>query len=92
VVESWRGNRPTCHYSVSREDVLVGHDTLVRPDRDILLESKLNKQKLRAHSDYFWNEAVNDWAMSFNDKFDIMCESKGKNLASRKLYDKYVNV
>jgi len=92
VIDSWRGVRPTCHYSVSREDVLVGHDTTTLPNHTQLLESKLNKQKLRAHSDYFWNEAVNDWAMSFNDKFDIMCESKGKNLASRKLYDKYVNV
>ena len=92
VVESWRGTRPTCHYSVSREDVLVGHDANVRPDRDVLLESKYNKQKLRAHSDYFWNEDVNEWAMSFRDKFDIMCEAKGKNLAAHKLYDKYINV
>ena len=92
VVESWRGTRPTCHYSVSREDVLVGHDANVRPDRDVLLESKYNKQKLRAHSDYYWNEAVNDWAMSFRDQFDIMCESKAKNLATQKLYDKYINV
>ena len=92
VVDSWRGVRPTCHYSVSREDVLVGHSTTVRPDRRVLLESGSNKQKLRAHSDYFWNDAVNDWAMSFNDQFDIMCESKAKNLASQVLYDKYVNV
>jgi UV damage endonuclease UvdE len=88
VLESWRGVRPTMHYSVSREDVLVGHDPLVRPDRNVLIESGYNKQKLRAHSDYFWNEAVNNWALSFCDKFDIMCESKGKNLASHKLYEK----
>jgi UV DNA damage endonuclease len=88
VIDSWRGIRPTCHYSVSREDVLTGHDSLVRPDRDKLMESGHNKQKLRAHSDYFWNEAVNDWALTFTDKFDIMCESKGKNLASFKLYEK----
>lgn len=92
VVDSWRNVRPTMHYSVSREDILVGHDATVRPDKQLLVESGHNKQKLRAHSDYFWNEAVNDWAMSFNDKFDIMCESKGKNLASHTLYDKYVNV
>lgn len=88
VLDSWRGVRPTCHYSVSREDVLVNHDKLVRPDRDKLMESGHNKQKLRAHSDYFWNEDVNNWALSFCDKFDIMCESKGKNLASHKLYEK----
>ena len=56
------------------------------------MEAGHNRQKLRAHSDYFWNDAVNDWAMTFNDQFDIMCESKAKNLASQKLYDKYVNV
>ncbi len=87
VIDSWRGIRPTCHYSVSREDVLIGHDTRTLPNRDTLLESGFNKQKLRAHSDYFWNEAVNNWALSFLDKFDIMCESKGKNLASVKLYE-----
>jgi UV DNA damage repair endonuclease len=87
VIDSWRGIRPTCHYSVSREDVLVGHDARTLPNRDTLLESGFNKQKLRAHSDYFWNEAVNNWALSFLDKFDIMCESKGKNLASVKLYE-----
>ena len=90
VVQSWRGIRPTCHYSVSREDVLVGHATNVLPDHGVLLESGTNKQKLRAHSDYYWNDAVNDWALTFNDNFDIMCESKGKNLASRQLYDQWI--
>ncbi len=92
VVDSWRGTRPTLHYSVSREDVLVGHATNVLPDHGVLLESGSNKQKLRAHSDYYWNDAVNEWAMSFRDQFDIMCESKAKNLATQKLYDKYINV
>jgi hypothetical protein len=32
---------------------------------------------------------VNDWALTFYDKFDIMCESKAKNLASFKLHDRY---
>lgn len=92
VIDSWRGIRPTCHYSVSREDILVGHDVNSLPDRKILLESGHNKQKLRAHSDYYWNDAVNKWALTFHDKFDIMCESKAKNLASFKLYEDYVNV
>jgi hypothetical protein len=34
-----------------------------------------------------WNDAVNDWALTFNDNFDIMCEAKGKNLASFKLLE-----
>ena len=85
VVQSWRGVRPTMHYSVSREDYLVGHDTAVMPDYQALLTTGYKKQKLRAHSDFYWNTAVNDWALSFNDQFDIMSESKGKNLASFEL-------
>jgi len=88
VVDSWRGVRPTLHYSVSREDVLVGHASNNLPSMESLLVEGFSKQKLRAHSDYYWNEAVNDWALTFLDKFDIMCESKGKNLASFKLYEK----
>ena len=88
VQDSWRGVRPTLHYSVSREDVLVGHDATVAPNHAQLLTEGYNKQKLRAHSDYYWNNAVNDWALTFLDKFDIMCESKAKNLASYKLYEK----
>jgi UV DNA damage repair endonuclease len=85
VVDSWRGMRPTCHYSVSREDVLVGHDTTTAPNHSQLLLEGYKKQKLRAHSDFYWNTAVNEWALSFLDTHDIMCESKGKNLASFEL-------
>ena len=46
------------------------------------MESGYNKPKLRAHSDFYWNNAVNDWALTHRDWADIMCESKGKNLAS----------
>jgi UV DNA damage repair endonuclease len=87
VIDSWRGVRPTCHYSVSREDYLTGHCTNTRPDRAQLIESGYKKQQLRAHSDTYWNQAVNDWALEFNDKFDIMCESKAKNMASQALYE-----
>ena len=86
VVDSWRGVRPTCHFSVSREDYLVGHDTSVAPDHTRLLLEGYKKQKLRAHSDFYWNKEVNDWAIGFTNQFDIMCESKGKNLASMELY------
>ncbi len=87
VIDSWRGRRPTCHYSVSREDLLVGHDPDTLPDHAALLAAGFKKQKLRAHSDFYWNRAVNAWALSHNDWADIMCESKGKNLASQVLYD-----
>lgn len=82
VVDSWRGVRPAMHYSVSREDVLVGHARDIRPDMASLLSLGHKKQKLRAHSDFYWNSAVNDWVATFADQFDIQCESKGKNLAS----------
>ena len=87
VIDSWRGVRPVIHYSVSREDLLLGHCGNTRPDLNALLEQGYKKAKLRAHSDYYWNRAVNDWALTFRDQFDIMCESKCKNLASHALYE-----
>jgi UV DNA damage repair endonuclease len=87
VVDSWRGVRPTMHYSVSREDILVGHCPNTMPDYKLLLESGYKKQKLRAHSDFYWNYKTNEWAINFLNQFDIMCESKGKNLASMELYN-----
>lgn len=86
VVDSWRGVRPTLHYSVSREDVLGAHDANTVPALQTLMESGHKKQKLRAHSDFYWNTAVNKWALSFLDQFDIQCESKAKNLSSLRLH------
>jgi UV DNA damage repair endonuclease len=82
VIDSWRGVRPTLHFSVSREDVLIGHCNKTAPDYVALLGSGHKKSKLRAHSNFYWNTAVNEWALSFLDTHDIMCESKAKNLAS----------
>lgn len=90
IIDSWRGNRPVIHYSVSREDLLSDHCRDTRPHIDTLLESGHKKQHLRAHSDYYWNKAVNDWAMTHNEWADMMCESKAKNLASFQLYDTYI--
>jgi len=87
LVDSWRGVRPVMHYSVSREDVLVGHVADHCPSMESLLLVGYKKQKLRAHSDFFWNTAVNQWALSHSTWADIMCESKGKNLASIALYE-----
>ena len=90
IIDSWRGVRPVIHYSVSREDCLVDHCKDTRPHLDTLLETGYKKQKIRAHSEYFWNNAVNEWAASHNDWADVMCESKAKNLASFKFYDTYI--
>ena len=85
VIDSWRGVRPTLHYSLSREDVLVGHSTTSRPDMATLLLEGYKKQKMRAHSNFYWNQPANEWALSFLNTHDIMCESKAKNLASFEL-------
>jgi UV DNA damage repair endonuclease len=85
VVDSWRGIRPTLHYSLSREDVLVGHSTTHRPNMDSLLLEGYKKQKMRAHSNFYWNQPANEWALGFLNTHDIMCESKAKNLASFEL-------
>jgi UV DNA damage repair endonuclease len=90
IIDSWRGVRPVIHYSLSREDCLIGHTGLQRPDLRTLLDSGYKKGKLRAHSNFYWNTAVNDWALTHSEWADIMCESKAKNLASRAFYE-YAN-
>jgi UV DNA damage repair endonuclease len=90
VLDSWRGVRPAMHYSVSREDLLVGHDPDVLPDMTQLLAQGFKKQKLRAHSDFYWNHAVNAWAAGFSPNFDIQCESKGKNLARDQFVETFI--
>lgn len=87
VMDSWRGVRPTIHYSVSREDVLVDHCGRTLPNFAELKSQGYTSAKLRAHSDFYWNQACNDWALTFLPFADIMCESKEKNLASTKLVD-----
>jgi UV DNA damage repair endonuclease len=92
LIDSWRGARPALHYSVSREDVLVDHVADAMPDHTVLLEFGYKKQKMRAHSDFYWNQPVTDWALTFWDQFDIQCESKGKNLASEQVYNRAVEL
>jgi UV DNA damage endonuclease len=80
------------HYSYSRDEALPeGFDHTTLPDMAQLLEQGHKKQKLRAHSDFYPNELANRWALSFWPYFDIMCESKCKNLASIKLYEFWEN-
>ena len=85
VIESWRGVRPVIHYSQSREDYLVDHSTTEMPDYSALLKRGYKRQQLRAHSDFMWNDAVNEWALSHLEWSDVMVEAKAKNLASFKL-------
>ncbi len=84
--ESWRGVRPVIHYSVSREGAVEEvWPVEVLPDLEILTQDVgLTKTNLRAHSDYYWNKASNIWCYSFSEDFDIMLESKTKDLAHKK--------
>lgn len=79
IKASWRDVRPVLHYSIAQEGIIPGRGF---PDQQDLAVSK---SKLRAHSDYYFNQTLNDWALSFN-AFDIMCEVKMKNLARDRLY------
>jgi UV DNA damage endonuclease len=92
IQDSWRGVRPVIHYSTSREDVVVGHAQNVKPDLDRLLNEGFKKQKLRAHSDFAWNQETNAWALTHWSWADIMVEAKGKNLASQQLYEQSLDM
>ena len=87
VIDSWRGVRPVIHYSVTSEEYVSHWPTDKLLCRQTLMEQGLNKQKLRTHSDWYHNQAVNDWALTHWEWADIMCESKAKNLASFRLFE-----
>ena len=97
VIDSWRGVRPTMHYSYSRDEALapaeLGEKTHTEMhDIKMLLERGCKKQKLRAHSDLLPNRKVNDWALSFSENFDIQTEAKGKNMAAEQLYNQSMGI
>lgn len=79
IKKSWRGVRPVMHYSISQEGIIGEHGF---PDQNTL---GVSKSKLRAHSNFYFNNTLNDWALSFAE-FDIMCEVKMKNIARERLY------
>lgn len=88
VRDSWRGVRPTMHYSLPRDEYVQQHlDSTGLPMFDSALAHGVSRTKLRAHSDFYWCNTANQWALTFTPHFDIMCEAKGKNLASRALYE-----
>jgi UV DNA damage repair endonuclease len=89
VIDSWQGRRPVVHYSQSRKDCLAGHDPEKMIDIDELLAKGFKKAKLRAHSDFMWNQAVNRWARQHWEWADLQIESKGKNLSSAELYNQW---
>ena len=91
VIDSWRGQRPSMHYSYSRDEHLAVANLGDKTHTEMhnikdLLQRGCKKQKLRAHSDLLPNRKVNDWALSFSENFDIQVEAKGKNMATEQLY------
>jgi UV DNA damage repair endonuclease len=85
IAASWRGVRPISHVSVSREELLTGHDIRLRPDFAALVRSGIKPRDLRAHSDLMWNEAVNDLVADHLVWTDFEVEAKFKNIASEGL-------
>ena len=55
------------------------------PDYQIALSAGVKKASLRAHSDFYWCKASNEWAGTFLPYFDMEAEAKAKNLASKAL-------
>ena len=87
IVDSWRGVRPVIHYSQSREEYMSTYQDCM-PEMNVLLENT-KKAKLRAHSDFYNNTYINNWALTHLDWADIMAESKSKNLGSKQLFNQW---
>lgn len=85
VADSWRGERPLSHISVSREALLDDHDPDRLPDFAALEATGLKASKLRGHSDRMWNRAVNRLVADHLCWTDVEVEAKAKNLASADL-------
>jgi UV DNA damage repair endonuclease len=88
VLESWQGVRPVFHYSQSRDEYIGKFIDRMPTMTEMLCESK--KGKLRAHSDFYSNKNINEWALSHLEWGDMVSEAKGKNLASQELFNQYM--
>lgn len=84
VIDSWQGRRPTLHYSQSHENYISSLNHIFPSMEDMLALAK--KSKLRAHSEFFPNKHINEWALSHLEWGDIMAECKSKNLGSLQLF------
>ena len=76
---------PLSHISVSRENVLDGHDAATRPEFAALIGAGIKPKDLRGHSDLMWNDAINDLVADHLAWTDFEVEAKLKNLASESL-------
>lgn len=88
IIDSWRGVRPTMHYSQSREEFFdIEKNNKLLNIKEILKDK--TKKDLAKHSDLMWNKPLNEIVFDFHDSFDIMVEAKYKNIASIKLFNEY---
>ena len=86
IIDSWRGVRPAMHYSMPKSEFVAAHlNNEGLPDYHAALSAGIKKASLRAHSDFYWCAAANEWAGTFLPSFDIQAEAKAKNLASKAL-------
>lgn len=91
IIESWRGVRPTMHYSQPPETLMeLGFTAQEKLEMPALLE-KVGKRDLYSHSKRMWNHWTNLYAREFLDRFDIMFEAKDKNLATLGYYRDYLD-
>lgn len=89
ILDSWvkcGDTRPTMHFSWIKENACYGLDTDKLPKLSTL-KLKHTDMLLRQHALMFYNTAARDWALSYLESFDIMCEAKAKNIASTELYN-----
>lgn len=84
VIDSWQGVRPVIHYSQSRAEYIEPFANRMPTMEEMLSVAK--KGKLRAHSDFYDNRFVNEWALTHLSWADIMTESKCKNLSAQQLF------
>lgn len=84
VLDSWRGVRPVIHYSLPRPESPLLSTGFPNMEE---VKKTYKSTELRAHSNYYYNDTLNQWAASFSPYADIMCEAKQKNLASQKIAD-----
>lgn len=90
VLESWRGVRPTMHYSQSQEILIdAGISPYHKIDTTEVL-NHFNKKDLYAHSNMMWNDWCNRYVLEFLPSFDIMFEVKYKNVALLDFYENYL--
>lgn len=90
ILDSWRGVRPTMHYSQPPERLQeLGFGAEQKLEMEALLQV-VSKRDLYGHSEQMWNHWTNEYALQFLPRFDIMFEAKDKNLAALAFYRQYV--